>query len=501
MNDFSTPRRMSTAAYVIIWIQTFKQMMTVFAFLVAMMLIDSDKPFTTRLEMTGLFLGFIVIVVSILAFLQYYFRKFHVENGKLIYSRGLISRNTTSIPLSRIHNLRTKSGIFYRMVDMRGVAFDTLASDKQEVELILDESEWQALLRQVRLGEDFSGATDTAVTPPPPFEQETLHVSNINIIKGALCQNHLKGFVILGTVAVYVFDKVSELNEDLYVQLVDYIDSHAGYLSLTIGQILLVAVVIYMVVMLLWTGSIALRYYGMTIDIADNRLTFESGLFSRYTSRIARDKATVLTIKQNPLEKLANCQTIAIHQAKNVTDEKKRGNITIYGSDLGNRILDWWIGNEDENENVLPFTNRDPDKDSNQVTAHSGKGVFFRQFIPHLLIAVIAMLVCIFAVDITMPAIILGSLYVVLMAVRAVMAWRYSSIELTDRYVLVNGGSIARIREYVKCRDIESLRIRRTPFTRFTGRVSLQIATNSGTINVYSLKFADAYILRFNLIK
>ena len=308
----------------------------------------------------------------------------------------------------------------------------------------------------------------------------------------------MQGFAILGAIAAAVFNKVSEIDENATGRFIDYIDTHAGDVSLSVGQILVCAAIIYLIVMLLWTGRIALRYYGMTITIADNRLTFESGLFSRYTSRIARDKATVLSIKQNPLERMAQCETISIRQAENVTDEKKRGDITIYGSDLGNRILGWWTG--DDAGNKLPFRDKDSVKESIPMTARSGKGVFVRRFIPHLLIAVVALLVLMFAADIVMPAIAACTLYTVLMAVRAVMAWRHSSIELTDAYVLINRGNIALIREYVRYPDIESIRIRRTPFTRYTGRVSLQLATNSGATTVYSLTLADARTLRSYLV-
>lgn len=489
---------MSPAAFIVIWMQSFQQLLTAIVIFIGMILFDDEEIFSQRIITTLAMLGGALVLSAAVAFTKYYFRKYHIEGDSLIYTHGLAFKNTTSVPLERIHNLRTKSGIFYRLVDMRGVSFDTLATDKQEVELILNESEWQALMNQVRLGEVCSDAGDHAIAPPPAFRQETLHVSNLNIIKGALCQNHLKGFAILGAVAAYVFDKILDVDSEAADYIIDYIDTHAADVSMTIGQWLLVALIVYLFVMLLWTGRAAIRYYGMTINIGDNKLTFESGLFSRYTSRLARDKATVLGIKQNPLESLAHCETIAIRQAENVTDEKKRGDITIYGSDLGNRLLDWWLGNEDED--IAPFQNRSSAKDSVIMSAHSGKGIFMRRFILHLILATGATLVLIFCADIMIPSIVIGSLYAALMAVRAVMAWRHSSIELMDKCVLVNRGNIARIREYMRYVDIESVRIRCTPFTRFTGRVSLQLATNSGAVTVYSLTLADALTLRHHLV-
>ena len=67
-------------------------------------------------------------------------------------------------------------------------------------EATLDESEWQELLQRVRAGEEFTEASKTIETLPPPFKEDLLRVSNLNILKGALCQNHLKGFAIMAAI-------------------------------------------------------------------------------------------------------------------------------------------------------------------------------------------------------------------------------------------------------------------------------------------------------------
>ena len=127
MNDFSTPRRMSSAAFIVIWMQTFQQLITTFIFIIGMMLFDDDLVHSQRIIMAIACVGGAVALSAGIAFLKYYFRKYHIEGDSLIYTHGLAFKNTTSVPLERIHNLRTKSGIFYRLVDMRGVSFDTLA--------------------------------------------------------------------------------------------------------------------------------------------------------------------------------------------------------------------------------------------------------------------------------------------------------------------------------------------------------------------------------------
>lgn len=485
MNDFSSPRRMSAGALIILFQKSLKEIAGATFVAIGYVVYDSFGSSLGEAALNLLITIGVIFALSLLvAFLSYYFRKFHIEGDKLVYTHGFAAKQTMSIPLSRVHTLRTKKGLFYRLLDMRGVTFDTLASEQEEVELILDEKDWQMLLNRIRMGEDFSGITDSTVTLPPPMEDSSKKVSNFNIIKGALCQNHLKGFTVLAAVAIAVSDKLSQLDEDTTYRILSYLDDSVGDALPSVGGILLFLAILYLIVMLLWTGKIFLRYSGMSIRIADNRLTIESGLISRYTCRVAREKTTMLTIKRNPLEKLAHCETIALHQADNVTNTKREGNIRIYGSNLGNELFRWWLGDSGAS-NCNPL-----------MAAKSGKGLFMRKFIPHFLLAFIISLIIICTEQIVMPTVIIGSAYVAIMAVRALMAWKHSGIELYDNYIKINRGNIATIREYVKYEDIESVSIRTSPFTKYSGRVSLKITTNAGSSSVYSLNFTEAIDLR-----
>lgn len=72
-----------------------------------------------------------------------------MENGNLIFIHGLVRKEITSISLTKIHSLRTKQGLIYRLLDMKGVSFDTLASQSEEIEMILDNEDWEALLSRI----------------------------------------------------------------------------------------------------------------------------------------------------------------------------------------------------------------------------------------------------------------------------------------------------------------------------------------------------------------
>ena len=68
------------------------------------------------------------------------------------------------------------------------------------------------------------------------------------------------------------------------------------------------------------------------------------------------------------------------------------------------------------------------------------------------------------------------------------MAYRHSSVNLFDSYLLVKRGNLAVIHDYITYRDIESVSVKSTPMTPYTGRVSLRLSTNAETLTVFSLE-------------
>ena len=145
-NDFSAPRRMSKSAFVIFLVNNLWLYAKYFLFIV---ILDFFVLFVFS------FLDFLVVLAicltlaAVIAFINYYSKKYYVENGNLIFIHGLVRKEITSISLTKIHSLRTKQGLIYRLLDMKGVSFDTLASQSEEIEMILDNEDWEALLSRI----------------------------------------------------------------------------------------------------------------------------------------------------------------------------------------------------------------------------------------------------------------------------------------------------------------------------------------------------------------
>jgi len=535
--DFSEPRRMSGSAYVVLLAKVLRQYASLFFILVFLKIFDSDSPFSfvERVMRVSVIAAGYLVVAAVSAFVSYYFRKYYIKDGKLVFMHGLLNKETTSIPLDRVQSLRTKRGFVYRLLELRGVLFDTLASRTAEIELILEEDDWKALLSRVEMQErvakegmsgvdadetgdagaagtdgtagadgtaeaaeaagaagvagaaEVAGVAGTAGTAARIMKRDgedvvagqavRMSFSNLNLIKGAFCQNHLQGMAVLFAALAAVFNTLTSVDDRAVDHVMDYVGTYAGSLSFPPSAYLAVAVVLYLVIMLMWIGKVFLRYSNMEVRMAHGQLTFESGLIARNSSRFQHDKVCTVYVKRNFLEKRLRGSTIMLRQALNATDEKRGTDVRIYGSDSAAVFLEWWLG-------------KDYPASSEVVSARSGYGLMSHVMRLDLLLSIAAatVLICFgLYAWLAVPAV-----WLLISLVKGLCAVRRSSIVLKEGYVVINNGKFADIRNYIKYSNIEVVRLVSTPFTRYSRRVRLSVSTNGTSFSVRSLKEQDA---------
>ena len=482
-NDFSRPRRMSKSALVVFFVKNLRGNTGLFLLCLALNpgFRDDETPLWQALLIALAMLAAFVALAAAAAFVNYYYRKYYVEDGNLVFLHGALRKEKTSVPLGKVQTLRTKRGPIYRLLDMRGVSFDTLASASAEIELVLDDDDWEALLSRVEAGEESTEAQEEAASPvhEKTMEQKTfkLDVDNANLLKGALCQNHLSGLVVLFGALSALWSQLQSLGDGAVTYVVDYVDTHSTHLSFSWLAIVALAAILYVVVLLLWTGKVFLRYANMDIQMGERQLFFESGLFSRASSRFSHDKICTLRVKRNLLERWLRCATIGLRQALNATDEKNGRVVKIYGSDHAGKLLDWWVGT-DENA-------RQP-----VISARPGYGLLaytIRFDLPVSLAAVAFLWVCGLYAWLLVPA-----FYMLVSLAKGFLAVRHGGITLRNGYVEIRDGKFAEVRNYLKYDSIEVARVTATPFTPRFHRVSLTISTNGTSFTLRSLKASEA---------
>lgn len=442
---------------------------------------DGETSFGQAALMVLAMLAAFLALAAAAAFVSYHYRKYYVEDGNLVFLHGALRKEKTSVPLGKVQTLRTKRGLIYRMLDMRGVSFDTLASNSAEIELVLDDDDWDALLSRVEAQEGTSrGRGEAAAAASGETggqDAGRLNVGNANLLKGALCQNHLKGFAVLLAAFSALWSQLQSLGDGAVTYVVDYVDAHSTHLSFSWLAIVALTAILYVVVLLLWTGKVFLRYANMDIRMGEKQLFFESGLFSRASSRFSRDKICTLRVKRNFMERWLHCGTISLRQALNATDEQNGRDARIYGSDHASEFLDWWLGTDDNARQPV-------------ISARPGYGLLAYTIRFDLLVSLAAIVVlCAFGLY---AWLLVPAFYMLVSLAKGFLAVRHGGITLRNGYLEVRDGKFAEARNYLKYDNVEVVRMTATPFTPRFHRVSLTISTNGTSFTLRSLKASEA---------
>ena len=520
-SDFSVPRRMSKSAFIILLVKELLSYAGPFLIWAIIKLFNSgrQRSLMETMEML-LFLFICYLVFSVVtAFISYYYKKYYIKNGNLIFIYGFLKKETviplqkiqslrtrrgfmyhikngnlifiygflkkeTVIPLQKIQSLRTRRGFMYRLLDMKGVSFDTLASKAAEVELILDYKDWDALIERIEQQEqmpeeDKQPTEENCVIreAKPVANKYTLKLSNLNLIKGAFCQNHFRGMIVLLGILFTFYDKVLSASDRILNLFIDYVNEHADYASLSVTVFVICIIVLYLVIMILWIVNVFMQYFNMEVQIDKAQLSFESGLFTRFSSRFSYDKVCTVYVKQNIIEKYLGCCTIMLKQAFNATQKDNESDVKIYGSNTSEHFLNWWLGKDYVSSQSI-------------ISAKSGKGVIgytVRFDIPVSLIVCIVLYYYELYSWLAVPVV-----YMLISLVKGILAAYRSSITLKEDYLEINNGKLADVRNYIKYTNVEFVSLKQTPFTPFFHRVNLIISTNGTSFKVRSLKEAEA---------
>lgn len=477
MTDFSVPQRMSPGAFFIYFLKFFKIIFNAAVILLAYKIFRSDGGVIENLLKITFMIGGIAALALILASIAFFKIKFHVEGGNLIYRHHLLRSATTTVPLDRIHTLRTRQGLLYRLFAIRGILFDTLASKEEEIELILTESDWRSLLMRIEQQErPYTDTTPAHVCNPSSFRK----FSNKDLVLDALCQNHLKGMVILGGFASVIFSHITDLSENAIDMMAGYLESHLDHFTLSVAGIAIIMAFTYIVSLVLWLGKVLMRYYDLSLTYNSTILTFTHGLFSRLSTRFARNKICTLCIKRNYFEKRSGLCTLSMKQAFNSSGQKEENDLKIYGHDSSGFFLGWWLGQDYTSEAAI-------------TAAKSGKGVIIHSLLPDLLLSSVTTAALWYAG--LYSWIILPAIYLSAAIPKSILTMRHSHITLRESYLIIANGRFAEIKNYLKYSNIEVVNITRTPLSRFTGRVSLSLSTSGTNFTVRSLPQDDALLV------
>ena len=63
---------------------------------------EVERTFKDKVEIVLLLLAGYLALAAVIAFVSWYFKKYYIEGGKLVFMNGLLNKGITSIPLNKV---------------------------------------------------------------------------------------------------------------------------------------------------------------------------------------------------------------------------------------------------------------------------------------------------------------------------------------------------------------------------------------------------------------
>ena len=328
--NFSQPIRQSSKGIIIIFaFKTFKFFKRFFVLLLAFGLSLMKKKSFASLSptMIALILTGILIIILIIAILKYLNFKFHVSNDDFHLSTGIINKDNTIIPKSKIQNVYIKQNFLQQIINVVSLNIETAGDNKSEIEIsALDKA------TALQLKDELFSKTQVASSDNQTGSVEDhvfFRVSPKRLILEGVSQNHIRSFAIIVSFVFGLYYEFKEYLSDL--KLRERIESvfnldNEGLLNIILTNVFIVILAIFFSLLFSVIKTFVANF---NLEVVENKKTIEinKGLFNKVSLSLTPSRIQNIVIKTNRIKRHFGLHTMSVKQA--MVNVKQRKNFVI----------------------------------------------------------------------------------------------------------------------------------------------------------------------------
>ncbi|WP_433624794.1 PH domain-containing protein [Halomicrococcus sp. NG-SE-24] len=233
-----------------------------------------------------------------------YYRRFAYEltGDSLDIESGVLSRRRREIPLRRVQNVDIRRNVVQRALGLSSVSLETAGGEQTEASLrFVAYEEAKRLQREIqrRKRAEAAGEVDAGDESPsetveaePEEELYAIRSSELALLSAISVEPRVVGLAFV--VVPLVTGESSG------------VDALVGLTQLALSALVL------------WVASAMVtfaRYYDFRLTRVGDELRYERGLLQRYDGTVPLEKVQTVTLRENPLMRLAGYATLAVETA------------------------------------------------------------------------------------------------------------------------------------------------------------------------------------------
>jgi len=335
--NFSTPMRQSQKGIIVIFgVQVYKVIKNTFIPLLLLVISIIRKGKTND---TILFFGIagilaILLIVLTITILKYRNFKFHVSEHNFHLTSGVINKDNTIIPKTKIQNVSIRQNVIQQIINVVSVNIETAGDDKSEIEInALDKATASALKEQLLV----SQISQNGIVENPTIAEPDVYfkASVKRLFLEGVTQNHLRSFGIMVAFLIGIYTQIRDVVKDLNIA-----ESYSDYMAFdetTILAILFTNFIIVIVVVLISVLFSMIRTFIANYDLRVvekyNTVEINKGLLQKISLALVPSRIQNIIISTNRLKRYFGLNTLYIKQAMMAKKQQKQLSIVALGQE------------------------------------------------------------------------------------------------------------------------------------------------------------------------
>lgn len=486
ITDFSQPQRQSSKGIIIIFafnaVTFFKKFFVLFiAFGIS--IIKSKSIGNVTPTMMFLALITVLLIILVIAILKYLNFKFHLSNDDFHLATGIINKDNTVIPKSKIQNVYIKQNFLQQIINVVSVKIETAGDKKSEIEIsALDKP--NALLLKKKL---FNKATvdDTQVET---IEEKDVFfkVTPKRLLLEGLSQNHFKSFLLIFGFAFGLYSEFEQYLEEL--RLEEHIEDIVRLNEDTLFNLLITnSIIVLGVVLISFLFSVVKTFIiNFNLEVVEHQKTVEinKGLFNKVSLSLTPSRIQNLVISTNRIKKYFNLYSLSVKQAMvNAKQQKNFKIVALEKEQLGyltNKLL----------------TNYNEDGETSKPRPYFMRISAFEMLIFGIVINGLSL------VFFGMEMFWINVVFIPFAILYVYFAYKKAYYRISDDFVTVGSGVIDTTTNILEIHKIQAVKLKQTIFQKRIQITSVVIYTASKSVKIpYVNKNEALKIYNFLLYK
>ena len=289
-------------------------------------------------------LGLFSAIWSIIAYFRYYF---NLSAEEFIIQQGILSKSKINIPYERIQSVNFRQSFLHQLLNVTEVTIDTAGSGEKEIQIDALSIENAHVLRKEifeRKKEKFVSAHEEEADNSESHEV-ILNLSNSNLLKVGLAQNHLKpvGLVIgfIFSIWAYSWQFETDINPvDVFRNIYAFLEELPILQLIFLAGLFVIFSVAYSVI------TTFLNHANLSFMRMSEKFQLIQGLFTRKEVAALDRKIQFISWGQNILEKKLGFFNLSFEQAGSRSFRNRANNFSIPGcsSNKIKYVQKTWLG-------------------------------------------------------------------------------------------------------------------------------------------------------------